>query len=293
MQLSPSNVLVVSLLSAVGGFVVGVLVNLFVDYVPARRLRELAQKSPFVSESAIPPLPSRLPRLADGRMAPIYSWSGWGARLSGVQGFNNPHWPRRLLVELGLPLLYVWIVSVYADTQNLPFFVFYAPFLVAVVVIDVEYRWILWSALWPILIAAILEALIVPRVPLLTMLRGGVYGFAIMLLLYFLGILFGQGLGMVSGRQVARTVLGFGDVRLVTVGGFLLGWPGIGFALAIMVFTGAFGAILFIGDKLLRTRRYRAFAAIPYGPYIVIGIATMLYAPWLMGDLLVRLIGSN
>ncbi len=81
-------------------------------------------------------------------------------------------------------------------------------------------------------------------------------------------------------------MLGFGDVRLAVLGGLIVGWPGIGFALLIMVFTGAVGATFLIGSRLLRTRRYRAFSAIPYGPYIVAGIAAMLYMPWLMGYLL-------
>lgn len=282
----PLSLLIV--LGALGGFIGGVAVNLIADYVPARRLHYLAKASPFTSANAIPPIPPPFPN------APVYAWSGWVAWLSGQRAvFATPRWRRRLAVELGLALLWGWIVATYAADSNLPFYLFYALPLVLYVVIDVEYRWIIWGSVWPVGLVALLEAIIAPRGPLITIVRGGLYGFGIMLLLYFLGILFGEGLGALSRRRVGRTVLGFGDVRLAALGGLLLGWPGIGFALLIMVFTGAFGAIIFITDKMARTRRYRAFSAIPYGPYVVIGIALMLYAPWIMGDILVRLAGGE
>lgn len=273
------------IIAAVGGFIVGVIVNLIADYSPARRMHLLAKASPFVSESAIPPMPPLVPH------APFFAWSGWGARLTRTGNFDTPRWRRRLLTELAMALIYPLIVSAYGSWPNLPFFLFYAPVLVLIVIIDIEYRWILWETIWPTVIIAILEALLVPRWPLVSVVRGFGYGLGIMILLYFLGILFGRGLGAVRGRAVGRTVLGFGDVRLAALGGLLVGWPNIGFALLIMVFTGAIGALIFITDKLMRTRRYRGFAAIPYGPYVAVGIAVMLYAPWMVGEVMGRLFG--
>ena len=93
-------------------------------------------------------------------------------------------------------------------------------------------------------------------------------------------------LGLVRGRRIGRTVLGFGDVRMGTLGGLIVGYYALGPALLIMIFTGALAALIFIGNRLLRHGRYRAFSAIPYGPYIVIGMAAMLYVPWVGGNLL-------
>lgn len=273
------------ILACVGGFLVGVLVNLIADYLPAHRLHTLAKASPFVT--VVPPLPTLLPR------APLFAWSGWIAYFIKVNGFDTPRWRRRLLTELALAVIYLWLVTTFADSPNLPFYLVYAPALILIVIIDVEYRWILWSTIWPVALAAILENIVAPRWPLSSVLRGFGYALGIMLLLYLLGIVFGSGLGAVRGRAVGRTVLGFGDVRLAALGGLLVGWPNIGFALLIMVFTGAIGALIFITDKLLRTRRYRALSAIPYGPYIAVGIAVMLYAPWIIGDIIARLFAGG
>ena len=283
---SPLSTLLPMVLGAVAGFLVGVLVNLIADYLPARRLHLLASASPFVSPTAIPPLPSFIPHLPDGQRAPFYTWSGITARLTGIDGFREKRWRRRVLVEIGLTLLYAWIVATYGGLPDLPFLLVYAPALVIYVVVDIEYRWILNSTIWPIGVLAVIDSLVTHRVSINALLRGGAITLGIMLLLYVLGIGFGQGLGAVSKRRVGRTVFGFGDVRLAVIGGLLVGWPHIGLALLIMVFTGALGALLFITNKLLRTRRYRAFSAIPYGPYIVVGIAIMLYVPTWIGDLI-------
>ncbi len=271
------------IIAGIGGFISGVIINLIADYLPARRLHKLAKASPFAT--AIPAMPALLPH------APFFAWSGWFARLTGINGFDMPRWTRRLLTEIGLALFFVWIVNTYAASPNLPFYMFYAPALALIVIIDIEYRWIMWDTIWPVALIGIIEAILVPRWPLLSVLRGFGYALGIMILLYLLGIVFGRGLGAVRGRAVGRTVLGFGDVRLAALGGLLVGWPNIGFALLIMVFTGALAALLFIANKLLRSRRYRAFSAIPYGPYVAFGIAIMLFAPSLIGDLIARLFG--
>ncbi len=285
------------ILAALGGLSAGVIVNLLADYLPARRLNRLAAASPFVSESAIPPLPRPFPMLPNGHIVPFYAWSGIGARLTGIIGFREPRWTRRVLVEGALTLAFPAIVAgypadVYPIFPTIGFLLFYAAALTLYVVIDVEYRWIMTNTIWPVMLIALIEAVTETRLPLNMALRGLLYGTLIMFALYVLGILFGNGLGVLRGRRVGRTVLGFGDVRLAALGGLLVGWPNMGLALLIMVFTGAVGAISLIASKMIRTRRYQAFSAIPYGPYIVIGIAVMLYVPWLVGDLLVWLSGG-
>jgi prepilin signal peptidase PulO-like enzyme (type II secretory pathway) len=283
---------------AIAGLIAGVIVNLLADYLPARRLHVLASQSPFVSESAIPPLPRPLPTLSDGRRAPIYAWSGVFARLTGVISFREPRWTRRLLVEFGLMMAFPAIITGYpADVfplwPSIGFLLVYAAALVLYVVVDIEYRWIMTETILPIMAIGLFEALLGTRLPLIIALRGLLYSAGIMLILYLLGILFGNGLGVLRGRRIGRTILGFGDVRLAVLGGVILGWPNIGFALLIMVFTGAIGAISLIGSKIIRTGRYRGFAAIPYGPYIAIGIAVMLYMPESIGALLLWLKGWN
>ena len=115
--------------------------------------------------------------------------------------------------------------------------------------------------------------------------RGGLYAFAILFALYILGIVFARVMGTLTRRRITRTVLGLGDVRLAVFSGLVVGWRGLGPSLLIMVTTGALAALTLIAIKMIRTRRYRAFSAIPYGPYIVIGTAVTLYMPSISGML--------
>ncbi len=270
-------------LAIVGGFIVGVLVNLIADYAPARRYTHEAARSPFVSKDAIPAVPPFLPR------APIYAWSGWGARLTGQMPFISARWQRRLIVEILLPLLYLWIAITYGNEARFPFLLIYAPVLILVAVIDIERRWILDSTLVVLAGVGLLNVIILKPDDLPTALRGGLYGFGITFGLYVLGILFGEGIRSVSGRGVGRTVFGFGDVKLGAVGGLLVGWPGIGFALLIMTFTGAIGALSVLFNQIRQRKRLRRFSAIPYAPYIVLGLLIQLYLPQRIAEFLIQL----
>jgi len=271
------------LLGVLLGFVVGVFVNLYADYRPAQRLYRLARASPFVSESGLPPVPRPFPRLPDGRIAPAYLWSGLIARLVGRSCFEDARWMRRISVEVGLAAAFGWIVSFYGTSPYLPYFLFCAPFLTLIAVIDIEYRWILPETFWPLGIVALLDAAF--NGTFTPVLRGGLYGFGTLLAIFILGQVFKQSAGAL-GRRIGRTVFGFGDVQLGAVGGLLVGWPYFGLALLVTIFLAAAGALSVIGTKVARGRRYRGGAAIPYGPYIVLGVAIMLYAPWLMSSVI-------
>ncbi len=280
-------------LAFVFGFVGGVVVNLLADYLPARRHHHLANADPFVSRSAVPPLPEFIPRRTDGRPWPLPLWSGLIATLARVPVFDPLRRVRRISTELGLAVAFGWIASVYGDQRSLPFLLFYAAVFALVTIVDVEYRWILFETIWPPALVAIAEAAFWPRVNLETSLRGGLYGFLSLFALYILGILFARLVGSLRRRRIGRTVLGFGDVRMATLGGLIVGWNAIGPALLIMILTGAVAALVFIANKVLRAGHYRFFSAIPYGPYIVIGFATMLYTPWLVGNILAGVLGGG
>jgi hypothetical protein len=55
-----------------------------------------------------------------------------------------------------------------------------------------------------------------------------------------------------------------------------------------MTFTGAIGALTLLFNKMRRRERLRRFYAIPYAPYIVLGIATQMYLPNLIGEFMLR-----
>jgi prepilin signal peptidase PulO-like enzyme (type II secretory pathway) len=264
------------------GWLCGIAVNLLADYLPARRHHFLARTNPFVSPEVVPPQPNFLPRRPDGRVWPVFLWSGLIAQAAGVPVFGKQHRARRLLTEIGMALVFAAIALQFADNRNLVFLLFYAPCLALIVIIDVEHRWVFLETIFPPAIVALVEATFWTRVLQRDEIKGGVYGFAIMVALYVFGMLFAWIISKIGGRPVNRTVLGVGDVYIGTLAGLLVGWSSLGLALLIMVTAGAIAALLFIANKLIRTGRYRLYSAIPYGPYIVIGTATMLYVPQVM-----------
>lgn len=82
------------------------------------------------------------------------------------------------------------------------------------------------------------------------------------------GLLFLGGLFvMTRGRGI-----GFGDVKLATALGLLLGWPDIAPAL---IFAFIFGAIASIPLMLFRGKGMKT--AIPFGPFIALGVAVIFF----------------
>jgi leader peptidase (prepilin peptidase)/N-methyltransferase len=105
---------------------------------------------------------------------------------------------------------------------------------------------------------------------------GGLAGFLIMLSLYYLGYLFAKGLGKLRGQAIDEEALGFGDVNLSGVLGLLLGWPGITAGLIFAILLGGAGSLIVLLYTIL-ARRYQAFQAIPYGPFLVLAAVIVLF----------------
>ncbi len=272
------------------GFIAGVLVNLIADYLPARRHRWLASTNPFVSQSVIPPKPTFLPRREDGSLYPPYLWSGVISALLQVPVFKQ-YRVRHVVTEISLALGVAANVWIFADVHNMPFLPFYGAVFVLIAIIDIEHRWVFLEIIVPTALVALAEPYYGFRVWNQDSWRGGLYGFGIMLAVYLFGLIFARVVGLVTGKRITRTVFGFGDVYIGTLGGLIIGWNSLGLALLVMVLTGAIASLVLILGKLLRTRRYRLFSAIPYGPYILIGMASMLYFPQYVGLIARWLIG--
>ncbi len=135
-----------------------------------------------------------------------------------------------------------------------------------VVVIDIEHRLIMHPVS---LVGAVLAAGIGFWVRgWQTTLIGGLAGFGIMLGLYLFGFLFAKGLGRLRGEAIDEDALGFGDVNLSGILGLLLGWPGITAGLIFAILLGGAGSLIVV-VYMLFTKRYHAFQAIPYGPFLV------------------------
>ena len=216
-----------------------------------------------------------------------------GQRMDPV---NYLLWPRRCpqcgrrrgvrtwFVEALYILIFIWLAQS-ETTQYLPYWVSAAVwiFFGVVAVIDIELRLILH----PVSFTGAFLAL-----PLGVYLHGwrdallgGAAGYAVLLALYSLGILF---IRLTRRLQKDEEVaLGYGDVNLAGILGLLLGWPNIllGLMLSILL-AGVFSLFLILTMLLLR--RYQAFMAIPYGPFLIAGAALLMFLPGFAQNLLAR-----
>jgi leader peptidase (prepilin peptidase)/N-methyltransferase len=143
-----------------------------------------------------------------------------------------------------------------------------------VTVIDLEYRLILHPVS---LIGAVLGLFIgIYLHGVISTIIGGVVGFSVMFLLYYLGIIFMRWLSRLRGEITEDEAIGFGDVNLSGVIGLMLGWPGIVAGLILTILIAGVVSLLYLLIQLV-TGRYQAFMAIPYGPFLVASAVVLLY----------------
>jgi prepilin signal peptidase PulO-like enzyme (type II secretory pathway) len=105
---------------------------------------------------------------------------------------------------------------------------------------------------------------------------GGAAGFLIFLGLYYAGKLFARRLSKNREVPIDEEALGFGDVHLAGIIGLLTGFPFILTALLAAIILGGIISGVFILITVAK-KQYRAFQAIPYGPFIIIGGIIALY----------------
>ncbi len=234
------------------GWFSGAAVNLLADTLPATRR----------------PWPPVCPRCGR-RQAP-----GSALGIAAAYGLcgHARSWRSRLLPPLGAALtVYLW-----ARPPRPGFWAAWvlAAYFALVVVIDVEHRLILH----PVSAAgALLGALLgVQRHGALSTLLGGAAGYALMLGLYALGGAFAAWAARRRGEPLDEVALGFGDVNLSGALGLLLGWPGVAAGLVLTILLGGLFSAGYVLWMLAR-RRYQAFAAIPYGPFLVLAAAWLLF----------------
>ena len=69
--------------------------------------------------------------------------------------------------------------------------------------------------------------------------------------------------------------IGFGDVIQSGVMGLFLGWPGILAGLIITIVLGGLVSIVILIIQVIR-RKYQAYSAIPYAPFIALATLILL-----------------
>ncbi len=143
-----------------------------------------------------------------------------------------------------------------------------------VIVIDLEHRLILH----PVSLTGAVLGIIFGSVNhgILNTILGGAAGFGIMLVFYLLGILFLRFLSRNRDEEIDEVALGFGDVNLAGVIGLLLGWPGVIAGVFVAILLGGVISGIFLVVQKIR-KKYQAFEALPYGPFLVISVVLVLY----------------
>jgi leader peptidase (prepilin peptidase)/N-methyltransferase len=147
-------------------------------------------------------------------------------------------------------------------------------FLSLVFVVDLEHRLILhpvsiFGALLALGIGIYLHGIV-------TTLIGGAVGFGVMLAFYFIGELYVRYMAKKRGISTDEVALGFGDVNLAGILGLLLGWPRISAGLLFAVLAGGLIS-LFVIVGMLIAKKYKAFTAIPYAPFLILSALYLLY----------------
>ncbi|HFC08467.1 MAG TPA: hypothetical protein ENJ54_01240 [Chloroflexi bacterium] len=145
-----------------------------------------------------------------------------------------------------------------------------------VIVMDVEHRLILHSVSGAGALLGL--GLGVWRHGWLATLLGGAAGAGVMLALFFLGNAYALWKARRAGEPPPEEpALGFGDVTLMGGLGLLLGWPGVWAGLTFAVLLGGAFSLLFLLYGLLRWRRWRLDAYIPYGPFLMLGALWVIW----------------
>jgi leader peptidase (prepilin peptidase) / N-methyltransferase len=186
------------------------------------------------------------------------------------------HHIRRWFLQIGYPLAATGLW--YFPPGRLGFWVgiVLLAYFILVATIDLEHRLILH----PVSFLGALAGLILGiwQKDLLTTLLGAVAGFAIMLGLYYFGILFSKVASRIKGQQLDEEALGYGDVILSGVMGLMLGWPEIiGGLLTAIILGGITSGLILLIMKIFH--RYKPLTAIPYAPFLLLGAVVFLYIP--------------
>ncbi len=272
--------MIAAIFAIVYGLAAGVLVNVLADELPYRR-------------------GLWWPTYPDGTRRPLLAWLGITAFLFGLRSPQNPdpdeahkrphlerddpgwRYPLTEIAAIGLMLLAVFATRGMEGMTaiQLVFYWVHLTFLLLILVIDIELRMIYSIVTWPALAVALLDALLVPRPapPIADALAGAAFGFGVFYAIYLGGVGFVKLMERQRGEEINEVAFGFGDVRLMTVCGALLGFLGAFLAMFITVFLGALGAVIYLVAKRFLSGQYRMFSAIPYGPYIIIATIIVLF----------------
>jgi prepilin signal peptidase PulO-like enzyme (type II secretory pathway) len=184
-----------------------------------------------------------------GARRPYRGWSALTGRECERCRQRLPVRLRPVLVELVMPVFFVFLLWRYGLSLHLAIFSLYTAILILITITDLEHRLIFNVVILPSILMALAAAFFTPSLYWPSALVGGAAGF---ILSYLAALL-------------SRGGFGEGDVTLSTFLGLIIGFPNILLSLGFGVFLGGFVAFF-----LLITRRVGLRSFIPYGPFLTI-----------------------
>lgn len=182
------------------------------------------------------------------------------------------YWIVLIVSIIGAVILRIFPLAPFSFWASLPLLTF----LGLVTVIDIEHKAVLFETDIIGIILCLIYGLFLYK-PFESIL-GGIGGAGIMLLFYFGGILFNKVLGKIRHQEIEEVALGFGDVFVCGYLGFIMGWPRIIGMIIITILLGGLFSLVYMLIKMI-TKKYSAFSAIPYIPFLILAALTMFYIP--------------
>ena len=181
---------------------------------------------------------------------------------------------RNYVVVIGmmiLSFLVAWLqIKGLSYWAALPLFTFFA----LIVTIDMEFKVVLnETSIFGAIMLLIYGISMNRTIPTLL---GGLAGYGAMLLLYYGGVLFTRLMSRLRHQEIDEVALGFGDVNVAGFLGLLIGISGIFQTLFIAILMGGVISLL-VMLVMLAARRYRAFSAIPYAPFLILAATVTLF----------------
>lgn len=247
----------VTLMYALFGWLVGVLINYVADRLPQRASLGGAPACAYCGSPRAPA-----------------AWSAVIGYLSGRRvclGCGAPLAVRSVLVELVTPVVFVGLLWRYGPTSQLGLLAMYSTVLILVTVTDLEHRLIQHAVIVPALLVAMVGAFFNADMSARRAYLGGAAGLVILYAMFLLAQPVSRMLARLAGRTVDEVPFGFGDVTLGAFVGMITGLPGVFVALIIAILAAGVVAALLIVVRTLIQRRYEMFSAMPYGPFLVLG----------------------
>jgi leader peptidase (prepilin peptidase)/N-methyltransferase len=254
----------ITLVYALFGWLVGVLINHVADRLPRRA-----------------PLGGAPTCVYCGTPRSWVAWSAVTGYLSGRRvclGCGAPLSLRSVVVELATPVIFVGLLWRYGATTQLGLLATYSAILILVTVTDLEHRLIQHAVMAPALLVAMAGGFFNAEMSARRAFLGGAAGLLVLYGMYLLAQPVSRILARLARRTVEDVPFGFGDVTLGAFIGLITGLPGVFVALIIAILSAGAVAALLILIRAAILRRYDALTTMPYGPFLALGgFVVMVY----------------